>query len=249
MAGSELTANLDMKSYTLFISSNDKVSGTNNNGTYQINWDDFLPREYSIYKTSFSFQSAGGNYKDTQAQAITAATAGTVLTVTAATVACISVGQLLTGSGVTNCYITSYGTGTGGTGTYNISVSQTVASQTMNVTSIYSGCKISMNTLGKSYSFDTSNKSPSFTLGYAQRDIQTSSSSSNSFSTFYLQFPPKTVNRPNQNMITISITNLTNGYPLTDTKTAGLALTDMTPFNLIMEFVPISGSLIKNQAY
>ena len=40
MAASELANNFTSNNYTVFISSTDKVSGTNNNGTYQINWDD-----------------------------------------------------------------------------------------------------------------------------------------------------------------------------------------------------------------
>ena len=35
---SKLTNSLSTKNYTIFISSNDKVSGTNNNVTYQTNW-------------------------------------------------------------------------------------------------------------------------------------------------------------------------------------------------------------------
>jgi hypothetical protein len=53
-----LTNSLETKSYTLFISSNDKVDGTNNNATFNINWDSFLPREYDTYKLGFSFQTA-----------------------------------------------------------------------------------------------------------------------------------------------------------------------------------------------
>ena len=64
MATSELTNLLSTKNYTTFISSNDKVSGTNNNGTYQINWDDVLPRNYSAFKCAFMFQTGGGEYTD-----------------------------------------------------------------------------------------------------------------------------------------------------------------------------------------
>ena len=35
-----------------------------NNATYNINWMDFLPREFSQWKVVFNFQSTGGNYKD-----------------------------------------------------------------------------------------------------------------------------------------------------------------------------------------
>ena len=35
-----------------------------NNATYNIDWMNFLPREYNQYKVVFNFQSTGGNYKD-----------------------------------------------------------------------------------------------------------------------------------------------------------------------------------------
>ena len=53
---------LDKNSYTLFLNSSDKVSGTNNNANYDVNWDDFLPRDINNYKVVFSFQTAGGYY-------------------------------------------------------------------------------------------------------------------------------------------------------------------------------------------
>ena len=59
---------LDKCSYTLFLSSTDKVSGSNNNASYQVNWDDFLPRDIEYYKTVFSFQTAGGYYRDNYSQ-------------------------------------------------------------------------------------------------------------------------------------------------------------------------------------
>lgn len=63
---------------------------------------------------------------------VTASITGTVMTVTAVVSGTLAVGQTLTGSGVTtDTTIISLGTGTGGTGTYNVSVSQTVASGTI----------------------------------------------------------------------------------------------------------------------
>ena len=50
--------------YNIYINSNDKMSGKNNNATFQINWDDFLPRNYKYYNVTFSFQTAPGFYKD-----------------------------------------------------------------------------------------------------------------------------------------------------------------------------------------
>ena len=44
--------------YNIYINSNDKMSGKNNNATFQINWNDFLPRNYKYYNVTFSFQTA-----------------------------------------------------------------------------------------------------------------------------------------------------------------------------------------------
>lgn len=63
---------------------------------------------------------------------VTASIAGTVMTVTAVAGGTVRVGQSLVGTGVDpNTVITSLGTGTGGLGTYNLSISQTVASRTI----------------------------------------------------------------------------------------------------------------------
>jgi hypothetical protein len=59
-------------------------------------------------------------------------TASTTMTVTAVTTGVLYVGQVITGVGVTaGTTITSFGSGTGGVGTYNVSVSQAVASIAM----------------------------------------------------------------------------------------------------------------------
>jgi hypothetical protein len=55
---------LDKITYTLVLDSDDKVSGTNNNATFNINWAAFLPMKYSYYKVIFNFQTVGGYYKD-----------------------------------------------------------------------------------------------------------------------------------------------------------------------------------------
>jgi hypothetical protein len=59
---------LDKTSYTVFLSSNDKVGGSNNNANYQVNWDNILPRKINKYKLVYSFQTAGGYYKDNYSQ-------------------------------------------------------------------------------------------------------------------------------------------------------------------------------------
>ena len=95
---SALSNNLETKNYSLFINSTDKLSGsTNNNAKYDIGWDDFLPREYDNYKMSFSFQSVGGNYKDTTSTFTITQINGNQLTVSRLT-GTVGIGQYLTGS-------------------------------------------------------------------------------------------------------------------------------------------------------
>ncbi|MDE2105198.1 MAG: hypothetical protein KGL39_48675, partial [Patescibacteria group bacterium] len=61
--------------------------------------------------------------------------AGTTLTVTAVNSSSgkILVGDVISGTGVTTCTVTAYGTGTGGVGTYTVDTSQLVASESLNV--------------------------------------------------------------------------------------------------------------------
>jgi hypothetical protein len=251
-----LTNSLETKSYTLFISSNDKVSGTNNNATFNINWDSFLPREYDTYKLAFSFQTGGGNYKDNTQFTCTGSWtfSGTQLTIPSGSTytGSLKKGMFITGTiGIKpGTYITSLGTGSGQAGTYNISTnytSSTIISGTFLVGSlVFSGCQINMDLKGRSYSYNTAVSGPSNSiLGYAQRDIQTATTNSNSFSVFYLQFPPKTISRPTDNQMSISLYNLNYlGYniPLYDTDSSGNLLTDCTPWNIILEFTPVLSS-------
>lgn len=79
--------------------------------------------------------------KRTQANAaavVTGSIATTVLTVTAVTSGALSVGQTISGSGVTaGTKITALGTGLGGTGTYTVDTSQTASSTTITATAAY----------------------------------------------------------------------------------------------------------------
>lgn len=410
-----LSANLESKNYTLCISSADKLSGTNNNGLYDINYQDFLPKNIDNFKVGFAFQSGGGQYKDLSATvgynikqingdqiSLTTTSAGvlgvgslitgsapitatfngtisgnlltqigatsagnvcvpmtltgsgnstvsfngsvgagtTTLTVTA-TAGIILLNMSLTGTGIIgNPTIISQLTGsTGSIGTYQVSSVQNFASTTVTGTlaynlagttitglnsgsistttavyilsnnfsnninnqvsisgttsladlttiptyitsgtpilttqalgqsriftisrsiplqtpstitipgvgspQIYSGVKINWFNNCRNYSFDASTKSQAYLLGYASRDIQTGTSASNSFSTFYLQYPPKTINKPIYDLTTISLININNGFPLVDTDSVGNIKTDCTPWNLILEFTPIMKS-------
>ena len=143
-------------------------------------------------------------------------------------------------------YITAGNNLSSGSGTFTLSntfgVSPTGLSIAGTGNVVYSGVKIVIDTLGRSYSYDTSTKSRSLVLGYGQRDIQTGTSTSNSFSAFYLQFPSKTVCRPNQNVINVRLYNNFNNLLLLDTDSTGNVLSDCTNYSLILEFVPIPES-------
>jgi hypothetical protein len=54
---------MDNKSYNLYISSNDRISGTVNNSNYFVQWDAFLPKGYKVFKVQFYALSVGG-YND-----------------------------------------------------------------------------------------------------------------------------------------------------------------------------------------
>ena len=238
-----MSNSLETKSYTLYLSSSDKISGTNNNATFNINFDDFLPREYDTYKLVYNFQSGGGLYQDsifTTDKNVTIVNG--IMTVAESTAIIgdgIRVGQLLTDDNITfPTYILSYGSGTGQstgvgvTGTYNIT------NNNQNILSIpigsqyFSGCKIQMNLGGRSYSFESSQ-----TLGYTKKE-------NNIFSSFYLENVPKTISRPTQNQITISLYNLNySNILLYDTDLSGNILTDCTPWNIIIEFIPILNAI------
>jgi len=67
---------------------------------------------------------------------VTGSISSTTLTVSAVGYGTLTIGQVISGSGITSgTTITGFGTGTGGTGTYIVSISQTVASTTITQTS------------------------------------------------------------------------------------------------------------------
>jgi AAA15 family ATPase/GTPase len=61
---------LESRTYTLFINSADKISGTNNNASFFVDWCQVLPDAYNEYKMIFTFQTSGGYYKDLSGSAI-----------------------------------------------------------------------------------------------------------------------------------------------------------------------------------
>lgn len=323
---------LDKPSYTLFLNSTDKINGTNNNANYQVNWDDFLPREIENYKVVYSFQTAGGFYRDNFAQFKVTSYVAPIQTsyqtsawtynpssntvsflvsvlnngplllnnyigyggknyliiqqanvvgdtcivqgnvnlplnftlyalhttlLTCDTVngytGSINVGQIINNNGFTIPIIKVTNLNT--TTTQVIVIGSIFSAQipTNSVVyasngSTYNGCRIVANFLGQSKSFDTNSKCPSLTLGYGFRDVQISSSNSNCLSTFYMQNPPKSISRPNQNLINIQIYNNSNVYTngsltqnqlLVNTDYFSNPLTDMTSYSMIIEFIPL----------
>ena len=126
---------------------------------------------------------------------------------------------------------------------YNVSVPQSVPVGSIMLSSIFSGgCRIVLDTLGRSFSFDTGTYCPSNVLGIAKRDSQTTTTTSVTYTAQYLSCPPKTVSKPTQNNINIRIYNLVTNALLVDTDATGNLLNDMTPWYMIMEFTPIADS-------
>jgi hypothetical protein len=118
------------KTYVVVLNSNNKIGGTNNQASFNVDYS-FLPKNYQYYKMNYSFQSAGGVYKD-QIIEFGGSTSGNTLTISA----------IETISGVTqfcalnarlfsmmsnvavpdNTYITAYGSSSvGALGTYTLS--------------------------------------------------------------------------------------------------------------------------------
>ena len=163
------------KNYTLFMTSQDKVSGTNNNAVFNVNWESFLPRDFDTYQLDFSFHVNAGYYKDT-----------------------------------------------------------------LNTT-VYSHCKVVLDFMGRSYSYDTLSTGPSLTLGFANREPSTATSNTNGFNVWYGYNVPKTISRPTQSIINVKIYNTSYAAPtlLVDTSNAGVASADMTTWMLTLSFIPI----------
>jgi len=248
--------------YSLVINSNDRISGTNNNATFQINWRDFLPDKHMRYKIAFTFQTTGGYYTDgyytTAASRLSGYTVGTAFSAGTNT---ISVTGSPINSIVANMFIGGPGIASGTQVISNSSGSILLSQPTYggasagsalsfyNVSDVsavtFSAARIVFNTSSRSYSFDTSTKAPSTNLGVVQRDIQTSQSKSNTLSAFYCQNPPRIIARPEANLLTISLYNNGNFFGannnlLTDTNTTTSLAADMTPWTMLLEFIPIS---------
>ena len=276
---------VDSTTYSLVINSVDRVSGTNNNATFQVNWKDFLPDDFQSYKMAFSFQSSGGYYGD-GSYASAGANLGSIASIIAPAATALAantltlannVGLIVGQTVVCSTGISSGTTITAINGNAITISSPTVSSIAANTTfyfynaanlnqATFSSARVLFLNQGRSFSFDTSNKGPSTNIGILQRDIQVATSKSNSLSCFYCQNAPRTIDRPNQNLLTINImnnysfsggvTSYSNGVPnygtvtsnqnfLTDTNATGsVILPDMTPYTMLIEFIPISSTQI-----
>jgi hypothetical protein len=90
-----------------------------------------------------------------------------------------------------------------------------------------------------SLTYDSNTNSQSTILGIISRDLQTSTTSSNTFSAFYNQNCGKIISRPTSNTVLITIFNNYNNSYLVNTTSNGTPLTDMTGYLLMIEFTPI----------
>ena len=105
----------------------------------------------------------------------------------------------------------------------------------------YSNMKILVNFQTPNNSYDTSTKSSSMILGFANRDIQNASSLSigNTFSCWYDYNCPKVILKPTTNNLNIQLINMYSNNPLTDTTSAGVAFSDCTNWTMILALEPI----------
>lgn len=58
-------------SYILYMSSEDKIDGSNNSATFNIDWENFLPAKYREYKVDLSLKTNAGYYLDVSGATLT----------------------------------------------------------------------------------------------------------------------------------------------------------------------------------
>ena len=246
------------KTYSLVLNSSDKVSGTNNNATFMVDWYQFLPEKFGEYKMIMTFQTTGGYYADgvyPKSPSVTAASTipnfGSLLANTTNIFAGPSsttntivpptapiVGQYVACIGIPSGTQLTY---VFGTQIYTNQPSMFAA--TNNQCSVYnpsdmnlvnfSSARVLFSTLSKSFSYETSTNGGSTTLGVITRDLQTTNSRSNTLSCFYCQNPPRTISRPTSNMVTISILN--NCVYQGGTNMSGVLTTTATNTNVLTD--------------
>jgi hypothetical protein len=99
----------------------------------------------------------------------------------------------------------------------------------------YSSAKLLLDFGSKSFTYDTGYNGPSTVMGILSRDLQTSNSSSNTFSAFFYQNVSKTIGKPTNNQLNVQLLNNFNNGPLYNTDVNGIVQTDMTPWTLFLE--------------
>ncbi len=103
----------------------------------------------------------------TSSGVVTASISGTVMTVSGVSAGALRAGQSISGTGVSiGTIITGYGTGSGGVGTYNVNISQTVASTTVTATIMSTAISAQGSGTGSTgtYTVDTSQTVASTTI-------------------------------------------------------------------------------------
>ena len=214
--------------YSLVLNSNDRLLGTHNHATFNIDWEKFLPVDIKEYKVCYAFQSTGGRYTDGIFQknplapttGVTSVTTGASVSssgttsITFAASTGLVVGDYVYGVGIASDTTITVVTGN----TVNLSTPvfgnipigaslQVVTAASVNSVS-FSSARILANFGGKSYSYDTGGQGgQSLNIGNIARDTQTITSKSNTFSAFYCQYPPRTISRPINNLFIVSIFN------------------------------------------
>jgi hypothetical protein len=118
----------ESKTYVMVINSTEKTYGKNNFCSFNVDYS-FLPKNYQYFKMSYSFQSAGGIFKDSILEC-GCTTSGALLTVqtydTSVTAQNVAIGARLiplvsSTYLAANTYISGYASGTGLLGTYSLS--------------------------------------------------------------------------------------------------------------------------------
>ena len=151
--------------YNLHVNSTDRISGTNNNGVYLVQWEQFLDLKYDKYKINFSLTTDKGYYIDSSNNS-------------------------------------------------------------------YGSCTMVMNTNSRFYSYSTTSKNQSNTIGFL--------TTTNGFGYIYDRQEynvPIIIQTPTSNNINISFLN--GSSLLVQTDSSGNPLTDMTSWSAIISFSPV----------
>ena len=104
---------------------------------------------------------------------------------------------------------------------------------------VFSSAKVYVDFGSKHYNFDSTSKAQGTMIGLINRDIQTTTSNSNTISCWYQYNPPRTIKSPQANNISVKILNQDTNLLFTDTDSAGTPVSDMTEWTMILELIPI----------